>query len=60
MAAPDVQHLLDMLDMLCFFGQAQNQIVILRTVKLLGLIRPGGVQQRAAEHRKMGDEVDPA
>ena len=49
-----------MLDALCFFGQAQNQIMILCAVKLLGLVGPGGIQQRAAEHGQMGNKVDPA
>ena len=57
---PDVEHLLDMLDALCFFCQAQDQIMVLRTVKLLRLIRARRVQQRTAEHRQMRDKVDPA
>ena len=60
MAAPDVEHFLDMLDALCFFCQAQDQIVILCAVKLLRLIGSGRIQQRAAEHRQMGDEVHAA
>ena len=31
--APDIKHLFDMLDTLCFFRQAQDQIMVLRTVK---------------------------
>lgn len=57
---PDVEHLLDMLDALCFFCQAQDQIMVLCTVKLLRLIRACRVQQRTAEHRQMRDKVDPA
>ena len=60
MAAPDIEHLFDMLDAMRFFCQAQNQIVILCAVKLLRLIGSGRIQQRAAEHRQMGDEVHAA
>ena len=60
MAAPDVEYFLDMLDVLGFFSQAQNQIVVLCAVKLFRFIGPGGIQQRAAEHGQMGNEVDPA
>lgn len=34
--------------------------MVLRTVKLLRLIRARRVQQRTAEHRQMRDKVDPA
>ena len=49
-----------MLDVLCLLSQAQDQVVVLSTVKLLGLVGTGSVQQRAAEHRQMGDKVHPA
>ena len=59
-AAPDIQHLFDMLDALCLLSQAQDQVVVLSTVKLLGLVGTGSIQQRSAEHRQMGDKVHPA
>ena len=49
-----------MLDALCLLSQAQDQVVVLRTVKLLGLVGPGSIQQRSTEHRQMGDKVHPA
>ena len=58
--APDIKHLFDMLDTLCLLSQTQDQVVVLRTVKLLGLVGPGSIQQRSAEHRQMGDKVHPA
>ena len=60
MAAPDIENLLDMLDAMRFFCQPQDQVVVLCAVKLLRLIGSGRIQQRAAEHGQMGDEVDPA
>ena len=59
-AAPDIQHLFDMLDALCLLGQAQDQVVVLRTVKFFRFVCTGSVQQRSAEHRQMGDKVHPA
>ena len=57
-APPDVEHLLDVLDLAGLFGEPQDQVVVLGTVKLAGFVGPRRVQQRAAEHRQMGDEVD--
>lgn len=34
--------------------------MVLCAVKLFRFIGPGGIQQRAAEHGQMGNEVDPA
>ena len=59
-AAPDIEHLFDMLDAMRFFCQPQDQVVVLCAVKLLRLIGSGRIQQRAAEHRQMGDEVHAA
>ena len=40
--------------------QFVDQVVVLSTVKLLGLVGTGSIQQRSAEHRQMGDKVYPA
>ena len=49
-----------MLDAMRFFCQPQDQVVVLCAVKLLRLIGSGRIQQRAAEHRQMCDEVHAA
>ena len=59
-SAPDVQTLFDVMDFCCLFGQAQNQIVILCAVIFRAFVGARRVQQLAAEHRQMGDVVDPA
>ncbi|MPN28910.1 hypothetical protein SDC9_176355 [bioreactor metagenome] len=57
MAAPEIKHFRDMVHYVCLLGQPQNQIIVLRAVKLRALPATCLLQQFAAKHRKMGDII---
>ena len=56
-AAPDIEHFLDVLDPFRLLGQPQQQIVILRALKFQAFPRAGFVEQRTGEAGQVGDVV---
>ena len=57
MAAPHIQNLGNMMDLLCVFGKAQDQIMVLCAVKLAALLKAGALGQTAAEKAQMRDII---
>ena len=57
MAAPHIQNLGNMVDLLRIFGKAQDQIMVLRAVKLAALLKTGALGQTAAEKAQMRDII---